>query len=101
MRARSYSDPGIFSVAAARECTGWNRVGDPARLADCFFARALDEYAVDDPVHGAVVRIVERAAAVARIGGAVQLKHHVHRVRMRLIICAFNCFAVMPAARPA
>src|SRR5258708_1471294 len=51
-----------------------NRIGDSARSADCALARALHEYAVDDSVDRAVGGVVQRAAAVARISGAIKLK---------------------------
>lgn len=50
-----------------------NRIGYPRWVTDRCFLTTLDEYHVDDADHFACVRVVDRAAAVARVGRGIEL----------------------------
>ncbi len=56
------------------EILRWYREADPGWIAECRLPRALDEHHVDDADDLAAHDVVDRAAAIAGIGGCVELE---------------------------
>jgi glycine cleavage system protein P-like pyridoxal-binding family len=55
----------------------WDGIGNAGRAGDGVFLHPLDEDHVEDAQHFTTIHVIKRAAAVARIGHDVQLKHRV------------------------